>query len=105
MINKLEITRRNLFSGGLAFLLYGCGKVKESKLAKSGRNFKESEYIVINPDEPFDILETIPLHIEGFFVGKKYVRLEDLTEYAVNRGDTLSKIAERFYGSSYSWKE
>ncbi len=102
------MNRRNLILGSMAVLLSGCAKESKNPIKRNVKLkvVKEDYQIIIDDSEDIeDILDTIPLYIKSFKVGNRTVDIDDLVIYPVKKGDSLSKIAERFYGSLNDWRE
>ncbi len=98
------MNRRDLISGGLAFLLYGCSKLESSKKIGTKKRVR-SENLNVKIENPEDILSAFPEVVEGFEVKGRIIDLDNIVVYVAKKSDNLSKVAERFYGTKSDWKE
>ncbi|MBI2673239.1 LysM peptidoglycan-binding domain-containing protein [Candidatus Woesearchaeota archaeon] len=98
------MNRRALISGGLVFLLYGCGKLESSKKIATKKRVR-SENLNVKIENPEDILSALPEVVEGFEVKGRIIDVDNIAVYVAKQGDHLSKVAERFYGTKSNWRE
>ena len=98
------MNRRALISGGLAFLLAGCGKLENSKKKGTKKRIR-NENLNVKIENPEDILSALPEVVEGFEVKGRIIDVDNIAVYVAKQGDNLSKVAEKFYGSKSDWKE